>query len=50
MDSRHIAIERAVAFVLHNGEFDVSEEKHLLQCDQCRRLLTEALRDDLNDS
>ena len=47
MDCPHVSIERAVAFVLQNGEFDVSEEEHLLQCDDCQLLMMEALNDAL---
>lgn len=42
MDSPHVSIERAVAFLLHGGKLDPSEEEHLFKCDECKRLLVEA--------
>jgi hypothetical protein len=54
MDSPHISIDRAVAFLLHGGELDPSEEEHLFKCDECRRLVVEAAATELtsppNDS
>ena len=41
MGSPHISIERAVAFLLHDGELDSSEEEHLLLCPECQRLVVE---------
>jgi hypothetical protein len=43
MNAPHISIERAVAFLIHDGELDPSEEEHLLRCDECRRLVAEAV-------
>jgi hypothetical protein len=50
MSSPHISIERAVAFLLHGGELDPSEEEHLLRCDECRRLAAEAANTELKSS
>ena len=46
MDSPHISVERAVAF-LDGGELDPSEEEHLFRCDECRRMVVEAPPTDL---
>jgi hypothetical protein len=43
----HISIERAVAFLLHGGELDPSEEEHLLRCPECQRLVVEAATTEL---
>jgi hypothetical protein len=47
MDSPHISIERAVAFLLHDEELDPSEVEHLVKCDECRRLMVEAAATEL---
>jgi hypothetical protein len=49
MDSPHVSIERAVAFLLYNADFDVSEEEHLLRCIGCQRMVLDALTEDLDD-
>jgi hypothetical protein len=46
MDSPHISVERAVAFLLHGQKLDPSEEAHLARCDECRRLMIEAATTD----
>ena len=47
MNAPHISIERAVAFLLHDGELDSSEEEHLLRCPECQRLVAEAATTEL---
>jgi hypothetical protein len=46
LDSAHICIERAVAFLLQGQTLSTGEEEHLFNCDECRRLMKEAARVD----
>ena len=36
MDSAHVPIERAIAFLVDGLVLDSSEHEHLLKCQQCR--------------
>jgi hypothetical protein len=42
MDSAHVRIERAIAFLVEGLVLDSSEHEHLLQCQQCRYDMVEA--------
>jgi hypothetical protein len=48
--SRHVAVERAVAFLLHGKKLDPSEEEHLVRCDECRRMMVESANAELEDT
>jgi len=50
MDSPHISIERAVWFLLNGAELNPSDEEHLVKCDECQRLMVEALKSPPDDS
>jgi hypothetical protein len=42
MNSGHISIERAVAFLLHDQKLTSEEEEHVFRCDECRRMMVES--------
>jgi hypothetical protein len=42
LDSAHICIERAVAFLLQGQTLSTGEEEHLFNCDECRLLMMKA--------
>jgi len=50
MNSPHISIERALAFLLHHQELTPEEEEHLVGCDVCQRSIVEAASAELNIS
>jgi hypothetical protein len=50
MHSRHVAVERSVAFLLHGEKLDPSEEEHLVRCDECRRMMVEEANAELKDT
>src|SRR5690242_59170 len=43
----HIAIQRAVAYLIEGEHLTASEEEHLVRCDECRRHMMQAAMSDL---
>jgi hypothetical protein len=48
MNSPHISVERAVAFLLHDEGLTPAEEEHLVRCDECRHMMVEAATAELD--
>ena len=42
MDSAHVTIDRAVAFLLDGLKLTPDEDAHLIRCDACRRAMVDA--------
>jgi hypothetical protein len=48
-DSPHLETERLVAFLLDGTSLDPQEHFHLLRCDECRHVMTDAASEKLQN-